>query len=242
MATAIPQPTAAWAPGVGHRHDRSRARVRDPDAAAAQAEDYARQFRRPLSDGVSAKDLILYLIGQHGVAVGTGYAVEYAGPAIRAMPIEARMTICNMSIEFGARSGMIAPDDTTIEFFAGRPFAPKGELWERAVAEWRTLPTDADAVFDREFEIDCSAVNPQVTWGTSPQESSASMNPCPIRGGPAGSARRVVQALTYMDLMPGRTLEGVPIDYAFIGSCTNSRLSDLEAAAAVMRGRKVPER
>jgi homoaconitase/3-isopropylmalate dehydratase large subunit len=127
-------------------------------------------FLGRVADGVTAKDLILYLIGQHGVAVGTGYAVEYAGPAIRAMPVDGRLTICNMSIEFGARSGMIAPDDTTIQFFAGRPYAPKGKLWDQAAAYWRTLPTAPDAEFDREMEIDCRKVKPQITWGTSPQE------------------------------------------------------------------------
>jgi 3-isopropylmalate/(R)-2-methylmalate dehydratase large subunit len=199
-------------------------------------------FRGRLSDGVTSKDLILYLIGQHGVAIGTGYAVEYAGPAIRALPIEARLTVCNMSIEFGARSGMIAPDDTTIQFFAGRPYAPTGERWEQAVAHWRALPTDDDAAFDREIDIDCGAVNPQVTWGTSPQEVIGvdERIPDPSEVRPERRAA-MIQALAYMGLKPGMTMEGLPIDYAFIGSCTNSRLSDLQAAAAVIRGRKIPE-
>ena len=199
-------------------------------------------FGGRLSDGVTSKDLILYLIGQHGVAIGTGYAVEYAGPAIRALPIEARLTVCNMSIEFGARSGMIAPDDTTIQFFAGRPYAPTGERWEQAVAHWRALPTDDDAAFDREIDIDCSAVNPQVTWGTSPQEVIGvdERIPDPSQVRPERRAA-MIQALAYMGLEPGMKMEGLPIDYAFIGSCTNSRLSDLQAAAAVIRGRKIPE-
>ena len=199
-------------------------------------------FGGRLSDGVTSKDLILYLIGQHGVAIGTGYAVEYAGPAIRALPIEARLTICNMSIEFGARSGMIAPDDTTIQFFVGRPYAPTGDRWERAVAHWRALSTDDDAAFDREIDIDCSAVNPQVTWGTSPQEVIGVNEriPDPSQVRPERRAA-MIQALAYMGLESGMKIEGLPIDYAFIGSCTNSRLSDLQAAAAVIRGRKIPE-
>jgi 3-isopropylmalate/(R)-2-methylmalate dehydratase large subunit len=198
-------------------------------------------FLGRVADGVTAKDLILYLIGQHGVAVGTGYAVEYAGPAIRAMPVDGRLTICNMSIEFGARSGMIAPDDTTIQFFAGRRYAPKGELWEQATAYWRTLPTTPDAAFGREIEIDCDKVKPQVTWGTSPQEVIGVDERIPDPSEVAPERRApMAQALNYMDLQPGMTMEGLPIDYAFIGSCTNSRLSDLKAAAAVIKGRKVP--
>jgi 3-isopropylmalate/(R)-2-methylmalate dehydratase large subunit len=199
-------------------------------------------FLGRIADGVTAKDVILYLIGQHGVAIGTGYAVEYAGPAIRAIPVDGRLTICNMSIEFGARSGMIAPDDTTMQFFAGRRYAPKGALWDQAIAHWRTLPTAPDAVFDREIEIDCDKIKPQITWGTSPQEVIGVDEQIPDPSEVAAERRApMAQALSYMGLAPGMKMEGLPIDVAFIGSCTNSRLSDLKAAAAVIKGRKVPE-
>lgn len=191
--------------------------------------------------GVYAKDMILHFMARHGVTAGTGCAVEYAGPAIRALPIEARMTICNMSIEFGSRCGIVAPDDSTVHYVANRPYAPKGALWDRAVAEWRTLTTDDGAHFDREIAIDCNQIGPQVTWGNSPQETVAIDEPLPDPATAGDSARRqsLERAYSYMNLAPGRTLEGVPIDIAFIGSCTNSRLSDLEAAAQVVRGRKV---
>lgn len=198
-------------------------------------------FSGRMGPGVSAKDLILHLIGKYGVAVGTGYAIEYAGPAIRALPMESRFTICNMSIEFGTRSGTIAPDDTTFEYLHGRRFAPKGPLWDSAVAHWRTLPSADDATFDRELEVDCDQVKPQVTWGTSPQEVIAIDEVIPQPGDLAPERRSVMaKSLAYMDLAPGRALAGLPIDFAFIGSCTNSRLSDLKAAAAVVEGRKVP--
>lgn len=198
-------------------------------------------FQGQVQDGVTAKDLILYLIGKYGVAVGTGYAVEYAGSAIQAMPIDGRLTICNMSIEFGARSGMIAPDDTTIAFFSGRPYAPNGEMWDRAVAYWRTLPTADDALFDREIEVNCNAIKPQITWGTSPQEVIGVDERIPVPSEVHAERRApMMQALAYMGLEPGMKMDGLSIDYAFIGSCTNSRLSDLQAAAAIIKGRKVP--
>jgi 3-isopropylmalate/(R)-2-methylmalate dehydratase large subunit len=185
--------------------------------------------------------MILYFMSKHGVTAGAGCTVEYAGPAIRALPIEARMTICNMSIEFGSRCGIVAPDDTTFEYIANRPYAPKGALWDRAVAEWRTLGSDADAQFDREVDIDCNAIGPQVTWGNTPQDAVAIDEALPDPATVADSARRqaLERAYNYMNLTPGRTLEGVPIDIAFIGSCTNSRLSDLDAAAQVIKGHKV---
>jgi len=198
-------------------------------------------FDGALPRGVFAKDLILHLIGRHGVAAGAGFAVEYAGAAIRALPIEARMTICNMSVEFGARMGLIAADDATIEYIAGRPFAPKETAWEQAVAEWRSCVSDDDARFDREIAIDCRALAPQVSWGTTPQDIVAvgERVPDPDAIGDPDRRASVARALAYMNLAPGQALEGMPIDYAFIGSCTNSRLSDLEAAAAVLKGRKV---
>jgi 3-isopropylmalate/(R)-2-methylmalate dehydratase large subunit len=198
-------------------------------------------FRGVPQDGVYAKDLILAFIGRHGVSVGSGFAVEYAGEAIARMAIEERMTVCNMSIEFGARMGIVAPDDKTIQYVSGRPFAPTGAMWDQAVAGWRMLASDTDARFDREFEIDCGALHPQITWGTSPQDLVAIDEPLPDPAAVADTERReaMQRALTYMDLTPGRAMEGLPVDYAFIGSCTNSRLSDLEAAARVVRGRKV---
>ena len=198
-------------------------------------------FNGRIGAGVSSKDMILYFMSKHGVTAGAGCTVEYAGPAIRALPIEARMTICNMSIEFGSRCGIVAPDDTTFEYIANRPYAPKGALWDRAVAEWRTLGSDADAQFDREVDIDCNAIGPQVTWGNTPQDAVAIDEALPDPATVADSARRqaLERAYNYMNLTPGRTLEGVPIDIAFIGSCTNSRLSDLDAAAQVIKGHKV---
>jgi 3-isopropylmalate/(R)-2-methylmalate dehydratase large subunit len=198
-------------------------------------------FSGALQPHVYAKDLILHLIGSHGMTTGVGYTVEYAGPVIRSLPIEARMTICNMSIEFGARSGMCAVDDTTIEYVAGRPYAPKGSQWDQAVASWQDLSSDDDAVFDAELSVDCSKVAPQVTWGTSPHDAMGIDGhvPDPATFGDSDKRAGVARALSYLDLKPGQPLEGIPVDYAFIGSCTNARLSDLEAAAAVVRGRKV---
>jgi 3-isopropylmalate/(R)-2-methylmalate dehydratase large subunit len=197
-------------------------------------------FSGRLQHGVFAKDLILYFIGQHGTSAGGGHAVEYAGPVIRALPIEARLTICNMSIEFGARSGLIAPDDVTFSYLAGRPYAPAGTLWDKAVAQWRALPSDAEALFDREIEIDCTGIKPQITWGTSPQDVVAVDEPIPDPENAEPDRRApMANALAYMDLAPGMMMEELPIDYAFIGSCTNSRLSDLEVAASIVRGRRV---
>jgi 3-isopropylmalate/(R)-2-methylmalate dehydratase large subunit len=198
-------------------------------------------FTGTVAPGVFAKDLVLYLIGKHGVAAGVGYAVEYAGPAIRALPIEGRLTIANMSIEFGARTGLIAPDDATFDYIHGRAYAPKGAMWDRAVTAWRDLPSDDEARFDKEIAIDCTAVGPQVTWGTSPQDVLAVDEPIPMPATVCDAERRaaIERSLSYMAIEPGRPIEGVPIDFAFIGSCTNSRLSDLEAAAKVARGRKV---
>lgn len=200
-------------------------------------------FNGKLQPGVHAKDMILYLIGQEGIAAGRGYTVEYAGPAIRALPIEGRLTICNMSIELGSRSGLIAPDDTTFQYLHGRPFVPKGVMWDRALAFWRTLQSDPDAQFDHEADVDCSRIAPQVTWGTTPQDVIGIDQPVPEPHNAKEPARRAAmeKAISYAGLTAGRPLEGTPIDVAFIGSCTNSRLSDLQAAAAVARGRKVPQ-
>jgi 3-isopropylmalate/(R)-2-methylmalate dehydratase large subunit len=198
-------------------------------------------FEGQIPYGVTAKDLILALIGHIGAAGGTGYAVEYGGSAIRDLPVEGRLTICNLSIELGAKMGLIAPDETTYEYIKGRTYAPQGEMWERAVAAWRQLPSDPDAVFDREVVIDVEKIIPQVTWGISPEHVIGVDGHVPDPGGITDPARRaaVETAIDYMGLRPGAPIIGTPVDWVFIGSCTNSRLSDLRAAAEIARGRKV---
>jgi 3-isopropylmalate/(R)-2-methylmalate dehydratase large subunit len=194
-----------------------------------------------LPAGVVGKDIILFLIGKLGVAAGNGFAVEYAGSTIRALPMEGRFTVCNMSVEFGARFGLISPDDTMFDYLAGRPYAPKGKSWDAALADWRQLGTGADAKFDREISIDLDGLAPQVTWGNTPEAVVAVDGHIPDPSREHDSVRRAAMdaALTYMDLKPGDSIEGTPIDWVFIGSCTNGRLSDLRAAAAVLKGRKV---
>lgn len=194
-----------------------------------------------LPQGCSAKDLILFLIGNVGAGAGNGFAVEYAGPAVEKLTIESRLTLCNMSVEWGARIGMVAPDDRTYEYLAGRQLAPKGALWERAIADWRTISTDAAARFDREIALDASQVAPQITWGTSPEHAIAVDTAIPDPSAESSPERRqaLVRALSYMGVNPGQRLEGLPIHQVFIGSCANSRISDLEAAAAVAQGRRV---
>lgn len=194
-----------------------------------------------LAVGVFAKDLVLSLIGKYGSSGGAGHAIEFAGNAIDALPIEARMTLCNMAIEFAAFTGIVAPDAQTIEYLRGRSYAPKGESWDRAVAYWLLLRSDDDAVFDRDLQIDVSALAPQVTWGTSPQHvvDIDDVVPDPQSAGDAGKARGMEGALQYMDLRPGDRMNSIPIQAAFIGSCTNARLSDLREAANILRGRKV---
>ena len=193
--------------------------------------------------GVSAKDMILYLIGQHTAAGGVGYAIELAGAAVRSMPMEGRFTLCNMAIEFGAWTGIIAADDSTFDYVHGRPFAPKNHLWDQALAHWKTLPTDAGAIFDKEIQIDCGKITPQITWGTSPQHETGidGVVPDPADEADANRRKSIDRALEYMDLKPGMRLEGIPIDAAFIGSCTNSRLSDLRSAAQILEGKKVAD-
>jgi 3-isopropylmalate/(R)-2-methylmalate dehydratase large subunit len=198
-------------------------------------------FEGRLEPAVTAKDLILRAMGEAGVAGGRGCAVEYAGPVIRNLPVEARLTVCNMSIELGARLGLIAPDEKTFAYVKGREFAPPGTAFEHAIAVWRMLSTDADAHFDRELVIKCDGIAPQVTWGTTPQDVAGVDEWIPDPASFPDAKRRslAADALRYMGLEPGTPLEGIPIDIAFIGSCTNSRLSDLEAAAEVVRGRIV---
>ena len=199
------------------------------------------RFDGALGPFVTAKDLILHAIGRFGTAGGRGHAVEYAGSAVRALGIEARLTLCNLSIEMGAKIGMIAPDDTAFEFIAGRPYAPKGRDFEAALDAWRALRSDDDAVFARELVIDASSVTPQITWGTSPEDVVAidGVVPDPDAADDAETRRSRRAALDYMGLVPGQRLEGTPIDWVFIGSCTNSRLSDLREAASLLRGRRV---
>ena len=191
--------------------------------------------------GVTAKDVVLAIIGRIGTAGGTGHVIEYAGSAIRDLSMEARMTVCNMTIEGGARAGLIAPDETTFAYIKDRPMAPKGETWDKAVAYWKTLPSDPGAHFDKEVVLPVDRIEPQVTWGTSPE------NVLPISGhvpDPADCAEdhhrdSMVRSLNYMGLKPGTPLDGIKIDRVFIGSCTNGRIEDLRAVAEIAKGRKV---
>ncbi|RZL35680.1 MAG: 3-isopropylmalate dehydratase large subunit [Rubrivivax sp.] len=198
-------------------------------------------FDGMLPPGVGAKDMILALIARDTAAGARGSVVEFAGEAVRRLSVEARMTLCNMAVEFSAFTGLIAPDEATLDYVHGRPFAPKGEAWERAAQAWRALRSDADAAFDFETRLDVSALNPMLTWGTSPQHAIG-VNACvpdPAAVADGATAAAMDKALAYMDLRPGQPLAGLAIDAAFIGSCTNSRLSDLRAAAGLLRGRKV---
>ena len=194
-----------------------------------------------LPDGVTAKDLILAVIARIGTGGGQGHVIEYRGEAVRALSMEARMTVCNMSIEAGARAGMIAPDDTTFEFLRGRAHAPTGADWDEAVAYWRTLRTDDDAVFDREVVIHADELTPFVTWGTNPGQGLplAASVPDPAAMPDESSRQSAEQALAYMGLTPGTPLRDIAVDTVFLGSCTNGRLEDLRAAAAVIAGRRV---
>ena len=196
-----------------------------------------------LPDGVSAKDLILAIITQIGTGGGQGYVIEYRGAAIEALSMEARMTVCNMSIEAGARAGMIAPDGTTFDYVSGRPHAPKGQQWDEAVAYWRTLRTDDDATFDKEIVVDASLLTPFVTWGTNPGQGVQLGGVVPSVDDFSDPVERssAARALEYMDLEPGTPMREIAVDTVFIGSCTNGRIEDLRAAATVLRGRKVAD-
>lgn len=196
------------------------------------------RFEGRLPPAVSAKDMILHLIGRIGAGGGVGYAIEFAGSAVRELDVEARLTLCNMAVECSARYGFVAPDEKVFAWLQGREFAPRGADWERAVAHWRSLATDDDAVFDREISIDVSALQPQVTWGTSPQHVTGVAGAIPALtevDDPAFAER----ALAYQQLQPGTRLADVRIDVAYIGTCTNARISDLRLAAGFLRGRKV---
>ncbi|MEM1373975.1 MAG: 3-isopropylmalate dehydratase large subunit [Pseudomonadota bacterium] len=196
-----------------------------------------------LSAGVTAKDIALHVIGVTGTGGGTGHVIEYAGEAIEALSMEGRMTICNLAIEGGARAGLIAPDETTFDYVRGRTHAPKGAMWEAALAWWRTLRTDADAHFDKVVEIDAADIAPVVTWGTSPEDvlPITGQVPAPddFEGGKIAAAAR---SLDYMGLSPGTRLDEIEIDAVFLGSCTNGRIEDLRAAAAIVKGRKISKR
>jgi 3-isopropylmalate/(R)-2-methylmalate dehydratase large subunit len=193
-----------------------------------------------LPDQISAKDVALAVIGQIGTAGGTGYAIEFAGSAVRAMSMDARMTLCNLAIEAGARVGLIAPDETTIAWLEGRRFTPKGEAWERAVADWRTMVSDPDAIFDHEVVLDVSNLAPQVTWGTSPEDVVAVTAAVPVNKtlGDPELGTLFERKLDYMDVAAGAEIAGLAIDRVFIGSCTNSRIEDLRAAASIVKGRR----
>ncbi|MBF0415657.1 MAG: 3-isopropylmalate dehydratase large subunit [Magnetococcales bacterium] len=194
-----------------------------------------------LGPGVTPKDLVLYLIGQIGTAGATGHAIEFAGEAIRALSMEGRMTVCNMAIEAGARAGMVGVDDHTIDYLANRPYAPKGKDWIEAVIHWRHYVSDPGAVFDRELTLDASAIEPQVSWGTSPEMMAPISGQIPDPDTMADPVRQssARKALAYMGLQPGTRITDIPIDKVFIGSCTNGRIEDLRAAAQVVKDRKV---
>jgi len=191
--------------------------------------------------GVTAKDIALAIIGEIGTAGGTGYAIEFAGSAIRTLSMEGRMTLCNMAIEAGARAGMVAVDDTTINYIQGRPFAPKGELWDRAAVYWRTLQSDAGAVFDRTVALDAAQIKPQVTWGTSPEMVTTIDGTVPDPSLITDEVKRhdMQQALNYMGLVANTPIRQITLDKIFIGSCTNSRIEDLRAAAQIVKGKRI---
>jgi len=194
-----------------------------------------------LKRGVTAKDVVLAIIGKIGTAGGTGYTIEYGGDAVLSLSIEARMTICNMSIEAGARAGLIAVDDTTIDYIKGRPFAPTGELWEQAVSAWRQLVSDEDAVFDRIVDLEGADIEPQVTWGTSPEMVAPVTGRVPDPSEEQDETKRgnIEQALEYMGLVGGMLIQDIKLDCIFIGSCTNSRIEDLREAAMIVQGKKI---
>jgi 3-isopropylmalate/(R)-2-methylmalate dehydratase large subunit len=199
------------------------------------------RFEGALGTGVTPKDLILHLIGKIGAAAASGYAIEYGGSAIRAMSIEGRLTICNLSVELGAKYGLIAPDETTFDYLRNRPFAPQGPAFDQAIEHWRTLFTDEGARFAREEVIDVAGVAPTITWGTSPEHAIAidGIVPSPDDQLDPEDRKAFSAALDYMGLAGGQPIAGTKVDWVFIGSCTNSRLSDLRAAAALARGRHV---
>ncbi|WP_054773134.1 3-isopropylmalate dehydratase large subunit, partial [Methylogaea oryzae] len=209
--------------------------------AQKKAKNMLVRIEGALGRGVTAKDLVLAVIGKIGTAGGNGHTIEFAGSAVRSLSMEGRMTVCNMVIEAGARAGLVAVDDVTIDYLKGRPYAPQGALWDQAAAAWRQLHSDADAQFDRVVELDAAAIQPQVTWGTSPEMVVPVGDKVPDPEGQADPVKResMQRALRYMGLQPGTPITAISVDRVFIGSCTNSRIEDLRAAAEVARGRKV---
>ena len=198
-------------------------------------------FEGDLGDEVFAKDMILFLISRVGAAGGIGHAVEFAGPTIGSLPVDARLTICNMAVEFSASTGIIAPDEVTLEYVKGRPFAPRGDMWDAAEEHWRSLRSDEGVAFDKEVAVRCAEIRPQVTWGTSP-EHSVSVDDCvpdPASAVDTDKRRTMERAIAYVGLDPGTPMEKVKIDAVFIGSCTNARLSDLREAARILKGRRI---
>ena len=207
-----------------------------------KSKTYEVKFEGQLPFGVTAKDMILALIAKIGIGGGTGHVFEFTGDAIKALDMDGRMTICNMAIEAGARAGMIAPDETTFAYLKGRPHAPKGDAWDAAVAKWRKLPSDEGAVYDKSVTIDVSTLTPMVTYGTNPEMGIQIGERIPsLNTGDAAEQSALSKALKYMDLSADEPLKGHPVDVVFIGSCTNSRMSDLRAAASILKGRKVAE-
>ena len=201
------------------------------------------EFDGKLQDGVTAKDMILALIAEIGIGGGTGYVIEYTGSAVRDLNMDARMTLCNMTIEAGARAGMIAPDETTFAYLKGRPFAPQGEAWEKTVESWKKLPSDPGASFDRTLRIDASKIDPMVTYGTNPGMAIPIQGNIPDPANETDASKRsaMEKALAYMDLKPSTPIVGHPIDVVFIGSCTNGRLTDLRMAASVLEGKHIAD-
>ena len=191
-----------------------------------------------LGSGVTSKDMALYIIAQLGTGGATGYFVEYAGEAVRALSMEQRMTLCNLSIEMGARGGMVAPDQTTFDYLKGREFAPSGKEWDEAVAYWRTLPSDDDAVYDREVRFDAADIEPRVTYGTNPGMGIGISEPVPLPPDDAAARLSFEKALAYMGFRQGESLEGQKVDYVFLGSCTNGRIEDFRAFASYVKGRR----
>ena len=228
--------------GARHRHVRGRACAGHPDADPGQGQEHAGAGRRaPCRTGVTAKDIILAIIGEIGTAGGTGHVIEYAGEAIRALSMEGRMTICNMSIEGGARAGMVAPDEKTFAYLKDRPKAPKGAMWDRAVDYWRTLTTDEGAHFDKVVVLDAAALPPIVSWGTSPQDVTAVTGTVPRPDDADSEEKRnsIVRSLDYMGLKGGERIQDLRLDRVFIGSCTNGRIEDLREVAKIVEGKRV---
>src|SRR5437879_6575028 len=209
----------------------------------AHAKNMLIEVNGSLGAGVSPKDVILAIIGKIGTAGGTGHVVEYAGSTFRAMSMEGRMTVCNMTIEAGARAGLVAPDETTFAYVKGRPYAPKGAQWEQALAYWKTLPADPGAHYDKRVALDTADIAPHVSWGTNPEQVAPITGRVPNPADYEDPLKRaaVERALQYMQLKPGTALVEIPVERVFIGSCTNSRIEDLRAAAAIARGRRVAE-